>query len=541
MARAAGSAEHRRGRGRAPPSRAIAQAAIAGATSGTTPRFTTGKTIASRPNESQDHGQRRGLGDERHPARHSVSQPRQTPGSPATSEPGAERRPPRPGSPPSPATRGWKPASRTSPGSTSSISVAAQPSAAVARPARPLSRAISTTPAIAARAHDRRRCPGGDDIGDDRRRVAERHAPPRSPAEGRRDQPATIAMFQPEIATTWLAPAVAKSAARSRSTRSRSPRGCQRRGPPRVPGARAGARRRRRPAQRLQREPAGGEDRQLPRVEACRDPGPSQVLAVRVALRRRAGGRRPDAIAGRPPGTRAASRRPAPSRASLAGEPCDLVPFRGAPTDSTTAGPWTALLGQRRRRRRRRADEHPQRQQRGPAADRPGGRAGSPSSPACRGPARGAPGPRRAATTAGTPARRPTRPPRPRPRASRPRHRPARSRSDGHERPQLLERRRAHDLPRREVVDRCERLFLARGDDLGGRCRTHAGQRVELLGGRRVQVDGPPPAPPAGAAVAGPPRRRRLAPDRDPDLVTVASGAARFSSRSARVASTRGP
>jgi hypothetical protein len=34
---------------------------------------------------------------------------------------------------------------------------------------------------------------------------------------------ATIAMFQPEIATTWLAPAVVKSAASARSTRSRSP------------------------------------------------------------------------------------------------------------------------------------------------------------------------------------------------------------------------------------------------------------------------------------------------------------------------------
>ena len=34
---------------------------------------------------------------------------------------------------------------------------------------------------------------------------------------------ATIAMFQPEIATTWLTPAVVKAAARSRSTRSRNP------------------------------------------------------------------------------------------------------------------------------------------------------------------------------------------------------------------------------------------------------------------------------------------------------------------------------
>ncbi len=34
---------------------------------------------------------------------------------------------------------------------------------------------------------------------------------------------ATIAMFQPEMATMWLTPAVVKAAATSRSTRSRSP------------------------------------------------------------------------------------------------------------------------------------------------------------------------------------------------------------------------------------------------------------------------------------------------------------------------------
>ncbi len=50
--------------------------------------------------------------------------------------------------------------------------------------------------------------------------VTRRRGRPRSTAPTR---PATIAMFQPEIATTWLTPAVAKSAASDRSTRSRSP------------------------------------------------------------------------------------------------------------------------------------------------------------------------------------------------------------------------------------------------------------------------------------------------------------------------------
>jgi hypothetical protein len=50
----------------------------------------------------------------------------------------------------------------------------------------------------------------------DRRRRP--NPPPRAPTLA-----ATIAMFHPEMATTWLAPTVVNAAARSRSTRSRSP------------------------------------------------------------------------------------------------------------------------------------------------------------------------------------------------------------------------------------------------------------------------------------------------------------------------------
>jgi hypothetical protein len=45
----------------------------------------------------------------------------------------------------------------------------------------------------------------------------------RSPPASAPSVDATIAMFQPEIATTWLAPPIVKAFARSRSTRSRRP------------------------------------------------------------------------------------------------------------------------------------------------------------------------------------------------------------------------------------------------------------------------------------------------------------------------------
>ena len=101
-------------------------------------------------------------------------------------------------------------------------------------------------------------------------------------------RPATIAMFQPEIATTWLAPAVAKSAASERSTRSRSPI--------EDPGGEAGLRLRQREAEgvtgrvahRLERETGRRrQDGHGPRVQAPGRPGPPEVLAVAVVIRRR--------------------------------------------------------------------------------------------------------------------------------------------------------------------------------------------------------------------------------------------------------------
>ena len=72
------------------------------------------------------------------------------------------------------------------------------------------------------RPHDRRRRPGRDDVRDDRPEDGERDDSPGGRGAAPR-RAATIAMFQPEMATTWLTPAVAKSAASVRSTRSRSP------------------------------------------------------------------------------------------------------------------------------------------------------------------------------------------------------------------------------------------------------------------------------------------------------------------------------
>ena len=99
----------------------------------------------------------------------------------------------------------------------------AQPNAAAALPGRPSSRASSATPAIAAARTTEAEGPTkvtyatiATTVSVARRRRA---IPPAIAASVE----ATIAMFQPEIATTWLAPAVVKSAARSRSTRSRRP------------------------------------------------------------------------------------------------------------------------------------------------------------------------------------------------------------------------------------------------------------------------------------------------------------------------------
>jgi hypothetical protein len=132
---------------RRPPMRATPAAAMAGATSGTTMRLTTGDTSASRPNARSTTGSVAACAA-RDTARHSTSQPGARPADRSASHEfsgDAHARIPAVASADS-----WKPASAAIRGSARTRSTAAQPSAAAARPARPLSRASRTTPAIAA-------------------------------------------------------------------------------------------------------------------------------------------------------------------------------------------------------------------------------------------------------------------------------------------------------------------------------------------------------------------------------------------------------
>ena len=110
--------------------------------------------------------------------------------------------------------------------------------------------------------------------------------------------------------------------------------------------------------------------------------------------------------------------------------------------------------------------------------------------------------------------------------------------ADRHEVLEARERLLADELPGPQVVDRGERLLVARGEDLGRGRRPDAGQRVELGRGRPVEVDRCrglrrlPRVPPAAR------RRepRRSASSRDGTRIWSPSrrGAARLSSRPAR-------
>ena len=131
---------------------------------------------------------------------------------------------PRPAAPPSPAPTGGTRRRRSAPDRRAAAARPRPRAPPRARPARPDSRASSTTPAMTAARTTDGDAPAATTyattVASDRRPCTIRRGRPRSAAP---TSPATIAMFQPEIATTWLTPAVAKSAASVRSTRSRSP------------------------------------------------------------------------------------------------------------------------------------------------------------------------------------------------------------------------------------------------------------------------------------------------------------------------------
>jgi hypothetical protein len=203
-----------------PTTSASAPAAIAGGTSGTTTRLTAGATSDSRPNSSRTIGVVAAWAANETP-RISASQRRGRPGAPPASR--SVRLEPHAMMPAVASTDSRKPASSIQAGSSRSSPATAQPRAAAAVPGRPSSRASSATPAIVpARTTD------GEGP---TKSTYTAMATAVSTARRRRCMPpamaasvdATIAMFQPEMATTWLAPAVVNAAARSRSTRSRSP------------------------------------------------------------------------------------------------------------------------------------------------------------------------------------------------------------------------------------------------------------------------------------------------------------------------------
>ena len=133
-------------RTRPPPTSATRPAAIAGATSGTMTRLTAGARIASRPNATRITGRVASWAASETP-RLSASQrgTRPWPTRSIAAVVGVAQAM----SPAVASAESWNPASPMRPGSATRRSVAAQPSAAAARPARPDSRARSTTPAIA--------------------------------------------------------------------------------------------------------------------------------------------------------------------------------------------------------------------------------------------------------------------------------------------------------------------------------------------------------------------------------------------------------
>ncbi len=100
------------------------------------------------------------------------------------------------------ATERRNPASPIIAGSASSIRNAAIPSAAAARPARPDSRAVRTTPAITAARTTDGDAPAATTYAQIVRPTISATARRGRPRRAAVTSPPTIAMFQPEIATT---------------------------------------------------------------------------------------------------------------------------------------------------------------------------------------------------------------------------------------------------------------------------------------------------------------------------------------------------
>ena len=187
----------------------------------------------------------------------SASQRRARPGAGPRSR--AVSRLPQASSPAVAATDSWKPTSVAMAGSISSRPQTASPSAVAALPGRPDSRARSATPHIRA-ARTTLAPPPASSVYRQMTTMMSTDRPRRpTPAASSRlpTTPATTAMFQPLMATTWLRPVVAKSVTTSRATRITTPDQDAR--------GQTGLRLRQHPRQRLVRCPTdvldGGEGR----------------------------------------------------------------------------------------------------------------------------------------------------------------------------------------------------------------------------------------------------------------------------------------
>jgi hypothetical protein len=402
---------------------------------------------------------------------------------------------------------------------------AAAPSAAGARPARPLSRASRTTPAMTARPYHRRRRAGRDDVRRDRHQDGERHRPPRAAAERRPDETAddrdVPARDRDDVAHAGRGEVGRQRPIDPLAEPDEDARGepCLRLGQGQAERVAAAV------PQGLQAGRGRGDEAELPGVERSRRPRPAQIVPVRIVI-----GRWPEAPAdlddvarvdhgeGRQRGD---DDDPAGLRVEAHSSDLVAVPWRGDRVDD--GRPRAAALGEGRRHRGGRPDQHPHREQRGADADcrRGDPRGGRGDAPRPTDPDRAQPcreqqerrdaGRRRSAPTAVPTASHPARG-----------KRPAALRTDGHERPDLVQRRGADDLARPSsstaangCSSRAATILAAVTGPMPG--SVSSSSAVAVL--RSIAV----------AALAPPLRRRRtagrrLAADRDVDLVAVTHG-----------------
>ena len=456
---------------------------MAGVTSGTTSEVHSRRDERQPAERGQDDGERRRLrrqGDAEalaEPARAAARAGQRDPADPSAASPRRRARRSR-------ASRAGTRRRRRAPARRRAAGT--PPARAPPRPgrARPDSRARSTTPAMAPARSTDGEAPANTMYDDDRDGGDDRSATtPEPPGHRPPTAAATIAMFQPEIATTWLTPAVVKSAATSRSTRSRSPM----RIPAASPASGSGRTRvsaspasRRQPSssvpgstgrsstsidrassvphapRRSRYRPYGlsGRGRARPSTD---DPIARLDRPGSAAASRRPGtrsGRRTRSGASRPGGPRAAtrrSRRPSSTARRPPANPTRAAP--AGPTPARSAIERTPIASARRADATGRAAATGRRGASRPASGHEHGREID-----------GRPVPTASAAIAA------------RPRASR----SGACSAHRHELAQLLERLLAEDAARPQLVDGGERRLLARRDDLQRRRRADPGQRLEL-------------------------------------------------------------